>query len=102
MPHKSINTAANELLDALSCGVHWADLPMPVVVAWDELRKALNRVRKAQQRSGRKATGRKPSVDREAVREALERHGGRVAAVVAEGIASEGTVRAIRRASHAG
>jgi 4-aminobutyrate aminotransferase-like enzyme len=95
---KSINTAATELLAAIDA----ADMTPSVRAAADHLRKALNRVRKAQQRSGRKATGRKPSVDREAVREALERHGGRVAAVVAEGIASEGTVRAIRKASHAG
>jgi 4-aminobutyrate aminotransferase-like enzyme len=91
---KSINTAASELLAAIDR----AYVSPPIHAAAAELRKALSRVRKAQQRSGRKSTGRKPSVDREAVREALERHGGRVAAVVAEGIASEGTVRAIRKA----
>lgn len=91
---KSINTAASELLAAIDAQFA---VPLPVSTAANQLRKALSRVRKAQQRSGRKATGRKPSVDREAVREALERHGGRVAAVVAEGIASEGTVRAIRK-----
>jgi 4-aminobutyrate aminotransferase-like enzyme len=93
---KSINTAAIELLAAIDAAPDSS--PPSVLRAADRLRKALSRVRKAQQRSGRKATGRKPSVDREAVLKALERHGGRVAAVVAEGIASEGTVRAIRRA----